>query len=243
MAENLPFLSVIIPVYNAERHIRAAIESILAEQYPSLEIITVDDGSTDASAQIVQSFPEVTYYYQTNKGPAAARNLGIKQAKGEFILFLDADDLFPQGKIRLQLNYFEQKPEIQITLGKSQVFFEEGASDAVFRFTDDSHQMLNILLGSGIYRRSLFDQIGFFDESLYFGEDFDFYNRVRERGIPMLVTNDIVLLYRRHSTNMTQEMDLMKLQTIQMLKRSLDRRRKEGTVNALPKLSEYQSEQ
>lgn len=242
MAKNLPFLSVIIPVYNAERHITAAIESILAEQYPSLEIIAVDDGSIDGSAQILKNFPEVTYYYQTNKGPAAARNFGISQSKGEFILFLDADDLFPKGKIRLQLTPLLSQPELQVVMGKSQVFFEEGASADVLRFPDDSHQVLNILLGSAIYRRSLFDQIGFFDESLNFGEDFDFYNRIRERNTPMLVTDEVTLLYRRHSTNMTNEQDLLKLQIMQMLKRSLDRRRQEGKVNELPKLSEFQSE-
>jgi len=241
MVDNIPFLSVIIPVYNAERHIGDAVRSILCECYISLEIIAVDDGSTDNSAEILKSFSEVTYYKQANSGPAAARNLGVRMSKGDFILFLDADDLFPAGKIRQQLSYFEQRPEIEIVMGKSQFFFEDGSSKTVFRFPDETYQVLNVLLGSGLYRRSVFDKVGLFEESLQFSEDFDWFNRVRELGIPILVTDDIALYYRRHDTNMTHSMDLVKLKTIQMLKRSLDRRREEGEVRELPKLSEFKS--
>jgi glycosyltransferase involved in cell wall biosynthesis len=238
MIDKLPFLTVIVPVYNAERHIAAAIQSILEEQYPSLEILVIDDGSTDRSAEILRGFPEVTYYYQDNRGPASARNRGIRLAQGEFILFLDADDLFPKGKIRQQLSYFDQKPEIELTIGKSQVFFEEGANTSVIRFPDETHQVLNVLLGSGLYRKTAFEKVGELDENLRFGEDFDWFNRVREQEVPLLVTNDITLHYRRHSTNMTREIELVKLNAIQLLKRSLDRRRKEGEIRELRKLSE-----
>ena len=241
MVDYIPCLSVIIPVYNAERHIADAVRSILSECYPSLEIIAVDDGSTDGSAEILKSFSEVTYYKQANSGPAAARNLGIRMSKGDFILFLDADDLFPEGKIRQQLSYFEQRPEIEMVMGKSQFFFEDGSSKTVFRFPDETYQVLSVLLGSGFYRRSVFDKVGLFEESLQFSEDFDWFNRVRELGIPILVTDDIALYYRRHDTNMTHSMDLVRLKTIQMLKRSLDRRREEGEVRELPKLSEFKS--
>ena len=238
MPENLPFLSVIIPVYNAERHVAEAIKSVQAQHYPALEILAIDDGSTDRSAAILQSFPEVNYTYQTNRGPAAARNHGIRLAKGEFILFLDADDLFPEGKIRKQLSYFEEQPELEAVMSKSQFFFEEDATTAAFRFPDESYQVLSVLLGSGFFRKTVFDRVGLFDESLHFSEDFDWYNRVREQGVPLLVTDDISLYYRRHNTNMTQEMDLLKLNTLQMIKRSLDRRRQEGGARSLPKLTD-----
>lgn len=242
MSDNPPYISAIIPVYNAERHIASAIRSILAENYPLLEILVIDDGSSDRSAEIARTFPEVTYHHQTNQGPAAARNNGIRRAKGEFILFLDADDLVPEGKIRLQLSYFEQKPELQMVMGKSQFFFEDGASKDVFRFPDDSYQALSILLGSGLYRRSIFEKTGLFDESLRFSEDFDWFNRVRELNTPILITDDITLYYRRHNENMTLEMDLVKLKTLEMIKRSLDRRRQSGSVQELPQLSDFKSQ-
>ncbi len=241
MSDKLPFLSVIIPVYNAERHIAEAIESVLSQQYPSLEILAVDDGSTDSSAKILQSFPEVSYYYQTNGGPAAARNHGLKLAKGEFILFLDADDLFPAGKIRQQLAYFEQNPRLEMVMGKSQFFFEDGSSKTVFRFPDETYQVVSVLLGSGLYRKSIFGKAGLFDEGLHFSEDFDWFNRVREQEIPFLVTDDITLFYRRHDENMTHEMDMVKLKTIEMIKRSLDRRRQNGEVRDLPQMSSFKS--
>jgi glycosyltransferase involved in cell wall biosynthesis len=243
MIEQLPLLSVIVPVYNAERHVNAAIDSILAEQYPSLEIIAVDDGSTDGSAQILKDYPEITYYYQSNRGPGAARNVGIKQAKGEILLFLDADDLFPKGKIMRQLTLLLSNPKLQLVLGKSEYFFEEGATTDVLRFPDDSYQVHNIMMGAAIFRRSVFDQIGLMEESLRYGEDFDFFNRIREQRIPLLVTDDITLLYRRHSTNMTNEVDVTKQQMLHTLKRSLDRRREGSSTKTLRPLSEYKSDQ
>jgi glycosyltransferase involved in cell wall biosynthesis len=238
MTENLPFLSVVIPVYNAERYVAEAIGSVLAEQYPSLEILVVDDGSTDGSAKIAQSFPQVIYYHQANRGPAAARNLGIGLAKGDFILFLDADDRFPVGKIRKQLSYFDQRPDLEMVLGKSQFFFEDGASKEIFRFPDDTYQAVSVLLGAGLYRKTMFDKNGLFDEELRFSEDFDWFNRARELAIPILVTDDITLHYRRHMDNMTKEMDMVKLQTLGMIKRSLDRRRLMGEIRQLPSMSE-----
>lgn len=244
MPENLPFLSVIIPVFNAERHIADAIKSIQAQKYPALEIIAIDDGSTDQSAAILQSFSDVHYSFQPNNGPASARNHGIKLARGEYILFLDADDLFPIKKIQQQLRYFQDNPSLEIVMGKSQFFFEEGANTDAFRFPDESYLVLSILLGCGFFRRTVFNKVGLFDESLRFSEDFDWYNRVREQEVSLLVTDDVTLYYRRHSTNMTQEMDQLKLKTLMMIKRSLDRRRQEGfgKVKVLPALTEFKSQ-
>ncbi|WP_234734744.1 glycosyltransferase family 2 protein [Tellurirhabdus bombi] len=241
MPEQLPFLSVIIPVYNAERHLAAAIKSIQDQQYPALEILAIDDGSSDKSAEILRSFPEVTYTYQTNQGPAAARNRGIQQAKGEFILFLDADDYFPAGKIQQQLAYFERDPTLEAVVGKSQFIFEEDAQTDEFRFPDETHQVFNVLVGSGIYRRSVFEKIGLFDEGLRFSEDFDWFNRIREKEVAMLLTDDITLFYRRHNTNMTRDTDSMRVNALLMIKRSLDRRRQEGEMRELPKFSELKA--
>ena len=167
--------------------------------------------------------------------------MGIKHAKGDFVMFLDADDYFPKGKIDTQLNYFLKQPEIDMVLGKSKYIFEEGANKDMFRFPDDSHHVHNVLLGSAMIRKKVFQMIGVFDEDLRFGEDFDWFNRVRESNILMLATDDTALYYRRHDNNMTKELDLEKSQMYKLLKNSLDRRRQAGKVLNMQKLSDYKS--
>jgi len=110
-----PLVSVVIPVFNGERYLRDAVQSVLDQRYAPLEIIIVDDGSTDGTATVAQSLPEaVSYLHHTNQGPAAARNRGIEQARGGLIAFADADDLWPPAKLELQLPYLINEPAIEI---------------------------------------------------------------------------------------------------------------------------------
>ena len=102
-----PLVSVIIPVYNGERYLEAALKSVIEQDYCPIEIIVVDDGSTDKSAEIAKYFKEIQYIFQSNKGPgpANARNTGIRAVKGEYIAFLDADDIWMPNKLSIQMNY------------------------------------------------------------------------------------------------------------------------------------------
>ena len=105
MMQDKPLVSAIIPVYNCERYLAEAIESVLAQTYRPIGIIVVDDGSTDGSADVAKSFtdPQVRYFYQPNSGQGAARNQGTNLARGSFFTFLDADDLWTDNKLELQL--------------------------------------------------------------------------------------------------------------------------------------------
>jgi glycosyltransferase involved in cell wall biosynthesis len=110
----MPRVSVIIPTYNCDRFLPEAIDSVLMQTYQDYEIIVIDDGSTDQTCQVLEAYKhKIRYFYQQNQGSAVARNLGIKQAKGEFIAFLDADDfwLLPE-KLAEQVNCFEQQPSL-----------------------------------------------------------------------------------------------------------------------------------
>ena len=116
-----PLVSVVIPVFNGEAFLREAVQSVLAQKYSPIEIIIVDDGSTDGTATVARSLPEtVRYLHQTNKGPAAARNRGIEHAQGSLIAFADADDLWPADKLELQLPYLINDPAIEIVMGRIQ---------------------------------------------------------------------------------------------------------------------------
>ena len=127
MTEQHPLVSVIIPVHNGGRYLRAALESVFAQTYRPFEVIVVDDGSTDDSGVIAQSFHDVRYIHQANQGVAAARNNGIEAARGEFFAFLDQDDLWTPEKLKLQIAYLLSHPDLGYTLTQQQFFLEPGA--------------------------------------------------------------------------------------------------------------------
>jgi glycosyltransferase involved in cell wall biosynthesis len=128
MVENTQLVSVIIPLYNGASFLGGAIENVLAQNYQPLEIIVVDDGSTDASTEIAAAYPNgVRYVYQTNAGPAAARNRGIKLAQGPLIAFLDVDDLWSEHKLARQTAYLRANPTMDWFIRA----WEHGVSKAV----------------------------------------------------------------------------------------------------------------
>jgi glycosyltransferase involved in cell wall biosynthesis len=224
-----PLVSVVIPVFNGERFLREAVESVLAQQYSSLEIIVVDDGSTDGTANVARSLAEtVRYFYQTNQGPAAARNRGIEQAQGSLIAFADADDLWPADKLELQLPYLIKEPAVDIVLGRiQQVFLSEAHELAEPAFS--------VNLGSAIIRKSVFERVGLFDETMRYSEDVDWFMRARESGAAIVTIDAVTLLYRQHEENMTRGKSTSELNVLKALKKSLDRRRERtGSASALP---------
>jgi len=116
-----PLISVIIPVYNYDRYLAEAIESVLSQTYHHLEAIVVDDGSTDQSAEIARSFAArgIRYCYQVHAGIGPARNKGVELAQGDFLAFLDADDRWPQYKTERQLRAFESDPTLEMVFGQA----------------------------------------------------------------------------------------------------------------------------
>ena len=113
-----PLVSVVIPVYNAEEFVAEALDSVFAQDYEPLEVIAVDDGSSDGSAQIVASYAEVRFFRQENREASAARNVGITAANGEFVAFVDADDVVPPNKLSLQIGYLLEHPDVVCVLGR-----------------------------------------------------------------------------------------------------------------------------
>ncbi len=240
MIENNPLTSVIIPVYNCDRYLPEAIESVLNQTYQQFEIIVVDDGSTDKTAQIATIFSDkIRYVYQENSGPSTARNTGIKIAKGEIITFLDADDLWSQNKLQLQLAYLGENPSQEVVIGCTQ-FMQLTLGDERQKFAEIGEPRIFLNLGSAIFRKSVFEQVGLFDETLRYSEDVDWFNRARESAIAILMHQEVVLFYRQHEQNMTRNKVANELNVLKVLKRSLDRRRSknDGVATQLSKLSE-----
>ncbi len=233
-------ISVIIPVYNGKQFLSEAINSILQQNYNPLEIIVVDDGSTDGTVRLQNSFGEqVRYVYQENKGPAAARNTGLVAANGEFIAFLDSDDVWPPNKLKTQINCLLQDPKLKVTIGHTKSFDSEIIN--ANKILSEKDSVISVQLGSALFRKSAFEKVGTFDEKLKFSEDHDWFLRARETGIEMLVLENITLYHRRHNNNMTEGANLDTYQLTAILKKSLDRRRlqNDGKANSLPKFSDY----
>ncbi len=233
---NNPLVSVIIPVYNGELYLAEAIESILIQSYTPIEIIVVDDGSTDDTKRIVSRFRHVKYIYQTNKGPPSARNTGLSKSQGHVISFLDSDDLWSENKLEIQLSLLDDNPSIDIVWGQLQWVRLSESNDGTQRLTPMSDPLWAPQLGTILLRRSVFDKVGLFDETQLYCDDVDWFMRAKELGLAVLTHNDITYFYRRHNQNITNQRMLDQHYLIKTIKNSLNRRRNNGSgiITSLP---------
>jgi len=227
MAENDHLVSVIIPVYNGASFLNGAIVNVLSQNYQPLEIIVVDDGSTDDTAQVAASYPKgVRYVHQPNTGPSAARNRGIKLAQGNMIAFLDVDDLWSDRKLNLQTAYMQANPTVEIVQGLIQTMQLSGPGSSnkpQFEVTSVPYHYINI--GSALYRKTVFEKVGLFDEALTDNEDTDWFIRAWEKGISKAVLNEVTLFYRKHTSNLTHGQNPVNYGLTKLIKKHLDRGR------------------
>ncbi len=236
---NEPLVSVIIPAFNSESFITEAVESVMRQDYEHLEIIIVDDGSTDRTAEIVGRInAPIRLFRQSNKGPSAARNVGVQNALGDIIGFLDADDWWPDGKLRMQLSRMAEDPDLEIVLGRVKYTGELNDIEQNLRFESDDQTVMNVNLGSGLFRREVFARVGLFAEDLRHFEDHDWFMRAREVGVRITILPETTLFYRRHDASTTRTDGIGK-NMLPILKRSLDRRRREKEMKELPRFFDF----
>jgi glycosyltransferase involved in cell wall biosynthesis len=230
MSTSLPLVSVIVPVYNGAQHLREAVRSIERQGYQQLEIIVVDDGSTDETPRVIASLGDrVRALRQDNAGPAAARNYGITAAHGQLLAFCDADDTWPDGKLHLQVGRLQQDTELDVVLGRVQYVADEGEQVPNVQYEDpDAKTLTHVHLGSGVYTRRAFEAVGDFDATLRFSEDVDWFFRARELDVKIRILPQVTLLYRIHPGNMTRGVAPAELELITVLKRSVERRKAAG---------------
>jgi glycosyltransferase involved in cell wall biosynthesis len=220
-----PLASVVVPVYNGELYLADALDSISAQDYCPFQVIVVDDGSEDNTAEIARSYKEVRYIYQTNQGHAMAKNVGISAAQGEFIAFLDADDLWTPNKLSAQISYHLDHPQVGYTIAKQRIFLEPGAVAPSWYKTEfllEDH--MAFIPSALVVRRSVFDQIGDFDSSYRHGNDADWFFRAKDAGIPMGILSETLLLRRIHGSNLSYETQSMKSDLLLALKMSIGRK-------------------
>jgi glycosyltransferase involved in cell wall biosynthesis len=218
-----PLISVVIPAYNAERFLADALASVQRQRCGLLEIIVLDDGSTDGTRQIAEAWPGVRYFWQANGGIGAARNAGVAQASGELLAFLDADDLWTDDKLQRQLAVLAARPDIDLVGGQVEQFFDAalavppGASPPP---TSDAFSA-----GCMLVRRAAFDRIGNFRTDLKVGEVIDWHSRAVSGGLQMLNLPHVLLRRRIHGNNTVLRLRGEFSSYLSVLKSHLNRKR------------------
>ena len=240
MSENTKehsLVSVIIPCYNAAAYVREAIDSALAQTYPNVEIVVVNDGSTNNVQTVLESYIQkksIIYIHQENKGLSGARNTGIKSSHGEFIALLDADDMFLPNKLERQVGYLMAHPDCAVSYCDVFHYYEEEpekmlrlnydypSGDAVFPalLYKNFVNPLTVVL-----RRSVFDRVGYFDEPMkQFAEDWDFWVRAAYAGMHFDHLPETLAKYRMRKTSLSYN-------------RTLEVKRKSTVVHIFERLS------
>jgi teichuronic acid biosynthesis glycosyltransferase TuaG len=212
------FVSVIIPVYNHQEFIGKAIESVLQQNYQELEIIVVDDGSTDQTRMVLQNYiPRVRYIYKNNGGTSSALNTGIRAAKGSLICWLSSDDQFLPTKIQKQVRLFQQNPDLGMVYTDWYEIDAVGTITRLFRSPElfsRKGAALTLLRGNCIngstvmIQAECFKKVGYFKENYIQAHDHDMWLRLC-RYYRFGHINEPLLLYRRHHKNLSLQPDPM----------------------------------
>ena len=192
-----PFFSVIIPTYNRRHFLKIAMESVLGQDFTDFELIVVDDGSTDGTKEMIQDYlggrgqgegGRVKYFSQENKGPAAARNRGVRESQGEYLCFLDSDDRFMRFKLSVTAEYIRRFPDLRV-FHTEEIWYRDGKylepkgehrKPEGWCF-EQALRLCCVSPSTVVVHRSVFDTVGFFDESFLSCEDYEFWLRVLHR--------------------------------------------------------------
>jgi glycosyltransferase involved in cell wall biosynthesis len=235
-----PTVSVILPIRGNGNFLETSLHSVIQQEHPADQLIIIDDGmeqpALDCVARLCDHLPPLIQITGSRMGPAAARNLGLAQASGDIIAFIDDDDIWPRDKLAGQLAYLAAHAHCMAVGGRifwfSRWDTEGGAPEAV----PGLDNVVHVNLGAYLFRRELFDQIGAFEESQLFAEDVDMILRMADHDIPFVLLDKVTLYYRRHDQSMTAARSDREQQDFRRaLFRSL-RRRPAGEGNGLRSL-------
>jgi glycosyltransferase involved in cell wall biosynthesis len=218
-------VSVIIPVRDMDRYLAEALRSVLAQDYRPIEVIVVDDGSSDDSAEVAASFPDVICLRQAHQGVPTARNRGIARAGGAFIAFQDADDIWKPRKLTVQVEWMLLHPETGYVAACYQNFLEPGVARPAWVREEQLTSPQKGGISNLVVRRSVFETIGVFATDQEFGADLDWVMRVRDANIGAEILSDVLVSRRIHADNHSHRWNGAKGPLLKALKASIDRRR------------------
>jgi len=196
-------VSVIVAVYNGADYLNLALESVLKQSHRNIEIIIVDDGSTDNTAELARSYidrPSVRYIYQANGGHGAALNTGVSNANGEFLSFIDHDDLWDIDKLHIQLNTFIDDPSLDVVFSYQKSFADNNAAERLSFVRDP---VPGYTPATMLIRTSSFHKVGLFNTEIKKGYFFPWYDRLDLLGLKKLLIPDLLYHRRVHGQNIS----------------------------------------
>jgi glycosyltransferase involved in cell wall biosynthesis len=219
-------VTAIVPVRNGGRYLGGALDSIRAQTRRADEVIVVDDGSTDGSAELAESYADVRCIRQASQGCAAARNAGIAAARGDLLAFLDADDEWTEDKLAVQVAYLEEHRAVPYVLARQTIHLEPGVTrPAGLRPEHLEHDQVGYLPSTLVARREVFAQIGGFDAGYAVASDVEWFVRAKDAGLLPVVVPRVLVRRRLHTTNVSSAVAPNHAALLRIFKASIDRQR------------------
>lgn len=220
-----PLVSVILPLYNGQRFIISSIKSVLNQSYRSLELLVVDDGSSDNSTDLVPNDPRIRLFHRENFGVAASRNFGISQAKGTYLAFIDQDDYWYPDKLELQIQVLMNEPAFGYSLTRIRNHL---VGDTEVPGWLDPEQLIENPIGflpsTLVVHRQIFTEIGIFTEDLVNASDLEWFVRARKAGIPVQILNQVLLQRNIHDDNCSHDNKTSKRELFSILQKKIKAR-------------------
>jgi len=225
--------SVIMPVCNGRMFIREALDSVLGQLEPDDEILVVDDASTDGTWSVLAPIldPRIRVLHGLGHGVSSARNIGLASAKGEFVAFLDHDDLWPATRHSIMVQALMADPKLDVVFGRIRIRLDVGGIMWPFLLNQDGLHAPGSNLGNALYRSKVLRRIDGFDERLHFGVDLDYLNRLQKTGIRFALCDVDGMIYRRHTANITNDQQAMKNMHFDLIRRRRNRTSTSGRVS------------
>ncbi|OGL41123.1 MAG: glycosyl transferase [Candidatus Schekmanbacteria bacterium GWA2_38_11] len=244
-------VSVIIPTYNRAQLLAEALNSVTSQTYKDFELIVVDDGSSDNTKEVVKNFNgEIKYLYQKNQGVSAARNLGIREAKGEFLSFLDSDDMLERKKLEKQIDFFDKNKEAKVCY-TDEIWVRNGKRVNQMKkhakYSGDIFEKslpLCIISASSItIKKDVLTRVGLFDESLIVCEDYDLWLRISNEYPVYFIPEKLIIKRGGHKDQLSKKywgMDRFRIKVLEklLLEGGLDPSKKDATFKELEKKCE-----
>jgi len=221
-----PTVSVILPVYNGAAYLAETVATVLAQDFSDFELIAVDDGSSDGSAEILARYPEVTLLRQENRGVAAARNVGVARGCGTHFAFIDQDDLWRNDKLRLQLDFLKAHPEVGVAVCQEEILLDPGIDYPSWLRPEMREAPHTTFVPSAwLIPRKVMEAVGTFTESLRINSDTDWMCRAQDAGVLFASCPDVLLKKRVHGGNESRQVQLCQREIAQLLRDSIRRKR------------------
>lgn len=220
-----PLISVIIPAYNVDKHLDAALSSVFAQTFQDFECIVVDDGSTDDTPRIIAREKRITAIRQTNQGASAARNAGIHAAHGEFLTFLDADDRWYPERLAVQLAFHQAEPSVDFSHVELVECIAEGVSPPPWALSQHSGGAYPFQPSGLMIKRQAMLRLGGYDPRFRVGEITDWLSRARDAGLHEVRLSQVLGEYRIHRDNVSYDQSTMRGLVLRAIHESILRKR------------------